>query len=77
MATLGDRIKEAAKELGEAGYFSYGQELSDAYLYASTSSEIYFKASGVLNAAIGNCQLNDKLLSSLKVLKYDIDQHVK
>lgn len=77
MATLGDRIKEAAKQLGDVGYSSYGQELNDAYLYASTSSEIYFKTSGVLNAAIVNCQLNDDLLSSLKRLKSDIDQHTK
>ena len=77
MATLGDRIKEAAKELGEVGYSSYGQELSDAYLYASTSSEIYFKSSGVLNAAIDNCQLSDELLSSLKRLKSEIDQYIK
>jgi len=77
MATLGDRIKDVAKKLDEVGYSSYGQELNDAYLYASTSSEIYFKASGVLNAAINNCQLNDDLLNSLKKLKSEIDQYIK
>ena len=75
--TIGERLKEAATRLKSLGFSDFGEMLDDAYSYSSSSSEIYFKASGILKAVLNSCDIKDEIfVKSLEKLKADIDKNI-
>lgn len=75
--SLGERINEASFQLSSMGYDHYGELLKDAYMYGSSSSEIYFKCSGILKTVLSDIDVNDQnFINDLEELKKDIDSCV-
>ena len=75
--SVGHRIQKAVADLNRIGLTDYSESLSDAYLYSSTSSEIYFKVSGMLDFVLKNAAVSDEALAKeLKNLKADIDEKI-
>lgn len=76
--SIGDRINEAVLRLESLGLDDYSEMLNDAYRYSSSSSEIYFKCSGILKAILNNNEIKDEIfLKNLDKLKSDIDKNIR
>lgn len=75
--TIGERLQETSEVLNQLNFEEHGKKLYETYKYSTSSSELYFKASGLIKTVLNDLEIKDELLiKRLEQLKADIDKNI-